>query len=340
MATTTRFDRHPRARLVEERTPIQRLHRLEAALGAVLNGSRLFVKRDDLAGFGGGSKVRKLDFLLGEARAAGADTIIATGLRQSNSARAAAAAAARLGLRVELGLRPLTGDDAGEYLDGGNALLDELYGATVRDVSDAAQAAAFIAERRSALGASAYVVPPGASSPVASLGYAEAALEIADQEHELGLRFDRVVVPNGSSSTQAGLVAGFALLGRRRRVQGFSVLARAATAQATTLELARAAFALLDGEGEIAAGDVVVSDAFLGPGYGHTTPEAVEALRFLAAHEGLLLDPVYSAKAFAGLLALIRRGELAPRENVLFVMTGGAPSLFAYRDALSRASRP
>src|SRR6185369_198814 len=134
MATTTRFDRHPRARLVEERTPIQRLHRLEAALGAVLNGSRLFVKRDDLAGFGGGSKVRKLDFLLGEARAAGADTIIATGLRQSNSARAAAAAAARLGLRVELGLRPLTGDDAGEYLDGGNALLDELYGATVRDV--------------------------------------------------------------------------------------------------------------------------------------------------------------------------------------------------------------
>jgi len=341
MTATTRFDRHPRARLLEGPTPIQRLRRVEAALGPALNGVRLFVKRDDLTGVGGGgSKLRKLEFLLGDALARGADTVIATGPRQSNSARLAAAAAARLGLHCELGLRPLKADDRVEYVRGGNALLDDLFGATIHSLPDAAAATGFAAERQATLAAHGrlgYVLPPGASSPLASLGYAECALEIADQEHALGVQFDRVIVANGSAGTQAGLVAGFALLDRRAVVHGFSVLAGVAAAHAATLELARSCFALLEGEGAIRTDDVVVDDTYRGPGYGVVTRDAIGAIRFLAAHEGLLLDPVYSAKAFAGLLCQARRGELGSHRNILFVMTGGAPALFAYRDELASA---
>lgn len=339
MAAATRFDRHPRARLLEGPTPIQRLRRVEAALGPALNGVRLFVKRDDLTGLGGGgSKLRKLEFLFGDALARGADTIVATGPRQSNSARLAAAAAARLGLRCELGLRALTTDDGVEYERGGNALLDDLFGAAIHPLADAAATAGFVAERQAALtahGRLGYVLPPGASSPLASLGYAECALEIADQEHALGVHFDRIVVANGSAGTQAGLVAGFALLGRRALVHGFSVLADVTAAHAATLDMARGCFGLLEGEGDIRAEDVVVDDTYRGQGYGLVTRDAIGAVRFLATHEGLLLDPVYSAKAFAGLLCRIRRGELGSDRNILFVMTGGAPALFAYRDELA-----
>jgi len=341
MAAATRFDRYPRARLLEGPTPIQRLCRVEAALGPALNGVRLFVKRDDLTGLGGGgSKLRKLEFLLGDALARGADTVIATGPRQSNSARLAAAAAARLGMRCELGLRPLTTDDGVEYARGGNALLADLFGAAIHSLPDAAAAAGFAAERQATLAAHGrlgYVVPPGASSALASLGYAECALEIADQEHALGVQFDRVVVANGSAGTQAGLVAGFALLDRRAVVHGFSVLVDVAAAHAGTLELAQTCFALLEGEGDIRDNDVVVDDTYRGTGYGMVTREAVGGMRFLATHEGLLLDPVYSGKAFAGLLCQARRGELGSHRNILFVMTGGAPALFAYRDELACA---
>lgn len=342
MFPISRFDRHPRARLIEQPTPIQRLHRVEAALAPSLKGARLFVKRDDTMSLGGGgSKLRKLEFLLGEAMAQGADTIIATGPRQSNSMRLAAAAAASLGLRCELAMRPLTESDDIDYREGGNALLDSLFGAAVRLLPDAAAIAAFVEERKAALeadGRSAYVLPPGASSPQASLGYARCALEIADQERTLGLQFDRVVVANGSAGTQAGLVAGFAMLRRHALVQGFSVLAEKTAAQTNTLAMARACVALLAGDDEVREDDVLVNDTQRGPGYGHITREAIDAVHFLAGLEGLLLDPVYSAKAFAGLLDQANRGEFGRDENVLFVMTGGTPALFAYRALLSDAS--
>jgi L-cysteate sulfo-lyase len=320
-------------------TPIERLRRVEAALMPTLDGTRIFVKRDDAMNLGGGgNKLRKLEFLMGEAIERGADTIIATGPRQSNSARLAAAAAASLGLRCELCLRPLSVNDDVDYQGSGNTLLDALFGATVSVVADAAAIGAFVAERKEALqavGRKAYVLPPGASSPQASLGYAECAFEIADQEHALGLQFDRVIVANGSAGTHAGLVAGFASLGRHALVHGFSVLADAAPAHANTLAMARDCVALLAGVDKVDTNDVIVSDAHRGTGYGQLTQEAVDAVRFLASHEGLLLDPVYSAKAFAGLLAQARRGEFAREENILFIMTGGTPALFAYRDRLT-----
>lgn len=339
MLPASRFEPHPRARLFERPTSIQRMLRVEAALAPVLNGARLFVKRDDLMGLGGGgSKLRKLEFLLGEAIAQGADTIIATGPRQSNSVRLAAAAAASLGLHCEVGLRPLTTNDSIDYRDGGNAFLDTLFGATVVALPDAVAATAFAEERRSALasdGRLGYVLPPGASSPRASLGYARCVLEIADQEQAMGLQFDRVVVANGSAGTQAGLVAGFTLLRRRAIVHGFSVLADKQAAHANTLAMARECTALLAGEEEVRTDDVIVEDSHRGPGYGHLTQEAVDALNFVARSEGLLLDPVYSAKAFAGLLDQAKRREFDRGENILFIMTGGTPALFAYRESLS-----
>ncbi len=342
MLRVSRFDPHPRARLLERPTPIQRMLRVEAALAPVLNGARLFAKRDDAMGLGGGgSKLRKLEFLIGEAMAQGADTIIATGPRQSNSVRLAAAAAASLGLRCEVGLRPLTEGDSINYRDGGNAFLDTLFGATVLALQDAAAATPFVEERKSALaseGRLGYVLPPGASSPRASLGYAHCALEIADQEQAMGLKFDRVVVPNGSAGTHAGLVAGFTLLRRRAIVHGFSVLADKQASHANTLAMARECTALLAGEEEVRADDVIVDDSHRGPGYGHLTREAVDALNFVARNEGLLLDPVYSAKAFAGLLDQARRREFKRGDNVLFIITGGTPALFAYRELLSMSS--
>jgi len=338
MLATTRFDRHPRARLLDGPTPIQRLRRVEAALGECLHGVRLYVKRDDLTGLGGGgSKLRKLEFLFGDVLAQGADTVIATGPRQSNSARLAAAAAARLGLGCELGLRPLGPADSAAYARSGNVLLDELFGATLHELSDAQAAHPFVQSRLVALeaqGRRGALLPPAANSGIGALGYAECALEIADQEHAMGLRFDRVVVPNGSGGTQAGLVAGFALLGRRGVVRGVSVLEPAGKAHAQTLAVSRECHALLEGEGAIEEEDIVVDDAWLGPGYGRLTGPAVGALRFLARHEGLLLDPVYSAKAFAALLDSVRRGALTPGRAVLFVMTGGASALPAYADEL------
>lgn len=336
------FDRHPRARLFERPTPIQRLLRVEAALAPVLNGARLFVKRDDTMGpGGGGSKLRKLEFLLGEAMAQGADTIIATGPRQSNSVRLAAAASAGLGLHCEVGLRPLTGSDGTDYRDGGNAFLDTLFGATVVSLQDAAAVTPFVEERKSALasdGRLGYALPPGASSPRASLGYVHCAMEIAEQEHAIGLKFDRVIIANGSAGSHAGLVAGFTLLRRRAVVHGFSVLADKQVAHANTFAMARECAALLPGDEEVRADDVIVDDSHRGAGYGHLTQEAVDALNFVARNEGLLLDPVYSAKAFAGLLDQAKRREFARGENILFIMTGGTPALFAYPDLLSAAT--
>jgi D-cysteine desulfhydrase len=290
---------------------------------------------------GGGSKLRKLEFLLGEALVQGADTLIATGLRQSNSTRLAAAAAAHLGLRADLGLRARSPLDSGEYESGGNALLAELFGAVVHSLSEDADVKSFAAERVAALareGRTAYVIPAGASSPLGSLGYVAAALEIAQQERALGFEFDRVIVANGSSGTHAGLLAGFALLGRRERVHGYSVLHEAAGAQAATLALARGALDLLGRDNPLTAADVTVSDACRGPGYGHATQEAIDAIHLLGAREGLLLDPVYGGKAFAGLLKEARTGALKSWPNVLFLFTGGTPALQAYRDELLSAA--
>jgi D-cysteine desulfhydrase len=330
------LEERPRYTLLEGPTPIQRLERLEHSVG-LPDCPGIYVKRDDAMGVGaGGNKLRKLEFLIGEALARGCDTFVTTGARQSNHARLSAAAAARAGLACELVLTDTVPRDDEAYRRNGNVLLDDLFGATVHRRPANVEALAVAQERAAELlaaGRRPYVVGSGGSSPVGCLGYAACAEEMVAQERELGFRFGRIVVPNGSSGTHAGLAAGLKALGDEpSRITSFSVLAPLEHARDSTRQLAAETLALLDPDRTLDDGDIVVSGSELGDGYGLPTDAMFEAVRLVARSEGLLLDPVYGGKAFAGLLAAIRGGAWG-RAPVLFVMTGGLPGLFAYEPA-------
>jgi len=325
--------------LLAHPSPIERLERLEKALGTQV---RIHVKRDDVAGIGGGgNKLRKLEFLLGDAIRQGCDTFVTTGGIQSNHARLSAAASARMGLACELMLADLVPRHDQDYRANGNVLLDGLFGAAVHLVpadEDALAAAHARAELLRGQGRRPYVVGAGGSSPVGALGYAACAWEILAQERALGLRFARILIPNGSAGTHAGLAAGMAAAGEDpARIQSFTVLATTEVAHPATVTLARAVLAEAGASGTIDEDAIHIDGSQRGSGYGIPTEAMQEAVRLLARTEGLLLDPVYSGKAFAGLIAAIRAGAYAPGESVLYVMTGGVPGLFAYREAFEPA---
>ena len=334
------LSRFPRFRLLDdEPTPIQSLDNVNRDLAEAGRHVRIFVKRDDLIPIGdGGNKLRKLEFILGAAIAQGADTIVTFGGRQSNHARLTAAAAAKAGLACELILSRVVAREDADYVHNGNILLDAIFGATVHDLPAEVDAQAFAAKRMRQLAAAGrpYLAPTGGSSPVGCLGYVGCASEIAIQSAHHEVKFAQIVVPNGSGGTQAGLVAGFAAMGVDPKiVKAYGVYAPAATATADTLAKAEATAALLDPALKIDPAAVVVDGAHRGEGYGIPTSGMRDALHLLARREGLLLDPVYSGKAFAGLLHDIRAGAYPDGSSVLFLMTGGTPGLYAYRSALA-----
>ena len=333
------LDRLPRTVLVDQPTPIQRLKRIEQALGPALNGVTLHAKRDDLMGLGGGgSKLRKLEYLLGDARARGADVIVATGGIQSNFTRVTGAACAREAIDCELVLAPLAPFSDDDYDRNGNVVLNDLFGATVHTLARGQSPAAFAESRAAALtaeGRTPYLTPSGGSNATSALGYVRCALELDRQLHDLGLDEAIIVTPNGSHATQAGLLAGFKALGRDPgRVRGVSVLAPADDGARSTLAMANGALDLLGIGERLAPEDVRIDGGQLGGGYGLVTDAMTSALRLMADHEGLLLDPVYGAKAFAGLLGDVRAGRYPPGASVVLLMTGGVPALYAYRDVL------
>ena len=322
----------PRVTLLDGPTPIQEMKRLNAELGGVC----IFVKRDDFTAIGGGgNKLRKLEFLLGEAKARGADTVLTVGARQSNHARLTAAACAHVGLACELVLPRVVVRDDADYVNNGNVLLDNLFGARVHDLAPDADVPAFVADRIAILAKdnhAAYFAPVGGSSPIGCLGYAACAWEIEDQSAAMNVEFARVIVANGSRGTHAGLAAGFAASGRGAHVsQSYAVYYDAAKTKTITLEKAHETLALIDASARIGDDDIIVDGAHRGEGYGVPTQGMIDAVRLMARKEGLLLDPVYSGKAFAGLLHDIRAGVYKSGENILFVMTGGVPGLYAYR---------
>jgi D-cysteine desulfhydrase len=330
------LSRFARLKLLDGPTPIQELTRLNAGLGGV----RVFVKRDDFIGIGGGgNKLRKLEFLLGDARAQSADTVITVGARQSNHARLTAAAAARFGFACELVLPRVVARNDDDYLFNGNVLLDGLFGARVHDLAGDADVPGFVTERIAALareGRKAYFAPVGGSNAIGCLGYTACALEIEEQSAALGVNFTNVLVANGSSGTHAGLAAGFAMTPKGAAfARSYAVYYPADKTRAITLSIARDVLALVGPGRELAEDDIPVNGNHRGDGYGIPTPGMVDAVRLMARKEGLLLDPVYSGKAFAGLLHDIGRGAYKPGECVLFLMTGGVPGLFAYRSALA-----
>lgn len=324
----------PRYELMEGPTPIQHLSRLSKLLGDV----DIYVKRDDVMGLGGGgSKLRKLEFLLGEALAQGADTIVTVGARQSNHARLTAAAAARAGLACEIVLTRTVPREDDAYVHNGNVLLDELLGARIHDLPGNADAMAFAQNRADELrksGHKVYLAPLGGSSAVGNLGYVACAAEILEQARNARVSFDRIALPNGSGGTQAGLVAG--LLAMREdpaRVVAYNVLATHENTLSNTRLKAQETLALLQPGSMLPDESVIVADGQRGEGYGIPTDAMREAVRLLASSEGVLLDPVYSGKAFAGFLHDIRSKTFAPGAKVLFLMTGGLPGLYAYRSA-------
>jgi L-cysteate sulfo-lyase len=328
------LSRFPRVHLAHLPTPLEPLERLSRHLG----GPRLWIKRDDCTGLStGGNKTRKLEFLMGEALALGADTIITQGATQSNHARQTAAAAAKLGLECHLLLEDRTGYTSADYTLNGNVLLDRLYGATVskrpKDTDMNAQMEELAAEMRSR-GRKPYVIPGGGSNPVGALGYVNCALETVHQANERGLAIGHVVLATGSAGTQAGLVTGLAAMNAHIPVLGISVRAPKEKQEANVLALAQRTAAHLGAPGVVRSEQIVASSDHVGAGYGLPTDAMREAVRLMARLEGILLDPVYTGKGFAGLLDLVRQGFFPADSDVVFLHTGGSAGLFGYPDAL------
>ena len=303
-------------------TPVEPLDRLGAALG--LPAGRLLVKRDDLTGLaGGGNKVRKLEYLCAEALGAGADVLVTGGGRQSNHVRATAGAANRLGLGCRI---VLAGDRPSP--PSGNVVLDELLGAEIVWAGDLGYYAleAAIGEACHGLraeGRNPYHVPVGGASTTGQLGYVAAARELAEQVPDLGL----VVTADGSGGTHAGLVGG---LGDHALVLGVDAGTRPDLRERVPEQAARAA--AVAGLPE-PVGEVQLDSDRIGPGYGAPTDACREALHLAASLEGVLLDPVYTGKAMAGLVAAGREGRLPDEGRIVFLHTGGLPALFASRYA-------
>ena len=311
-------------------TPLEPMERLGAALG----GPEIWIKRDDQTGLAtGGNKTRKLELLIAEALAQGAEVVLTVGAVQSNHCRQTAAAAARAGLPCVLVLR---GQAPPREAWTGNLLLDDLLGARIWWAGDqdplAALEAAAQAERDA--GRKPYVIPYGGSNATGAAAYALAFEEVWAQMQDRGLHFDRVVFASSSGGTQAGLVVGAKFCGYQGQVLGISVDKTGGHLRERIAALLSLTAAYLGWDLDLAPGDVQVNDDFLGGGYAVLTAAEREAVRLAARREGLLLDPVYTGKAMAGLLGLIRRGEIGPDEKVLFWHTGGVPALFAYAAGL------
>ena len=352
-----RFERlgFPRADLAVLPTPLESLPRFSKAMG---KGVSVSVKRDDATGLGmGGNKARKLEFLVAEALSLGRDTLITCGGPQSNHARMTAAAARKCGLDPVL---VLDGDDPG--CREGNLLLDELLGAEIvfsgdREAESMMPEVARELEKR---GKKPYIIPLGGSNALGSLGYVSCVEELTRQAAEDGVSPEALYVAAGSCGTLAGLVLGKVLFGAPFRVIGVAVSSTASAKVDRTVQLVMEAADLIrsrmaneaDGAPDLSEEDRAKLDRLfevtpetvrelvevigdqVGEGYGIPTPECLEAISLMAKSEGLLMDPVYTGKALAGLVADIRRGRWKAGQNVVFLHTGGVPADFAYKDVL------
>jgi len=301
------------------------------------NGPAFWIKRDDCTGLaGGGNKTRKLEYLLGDALANDADTLVTQGAVQSNHVRQTAAAAAKFGMKCEIILEERTGSKAVDYTRSGNVLLDHLLGAKIRSVpggTDMNAELAKVAAEVSDAGGHPYVIPGGGSNAIGALGYVECAFELVAQANETGLEIDRIVTATGSAGTHAGLVAGLAVMGANIPVLGIGVRAPKETQEANVYKLARETAALLGHEDRVTR-DMVVADCdYVGAGYGLIDDAVIDALKTIARTDAILLDPVYTGKGMKGLLALAAQGAF-DGETVVFLHTGGAQGLFGYQGEL------
>jgi D-cysteine desulfhydrase len=326
--------RFPRRRYTPGWTPLERLDRLTRHLG----GPEIYIKRDDLLGLaGGGSKTRKLEFLVADAMARGADTLVTCGAPQSNHCRLTLAAAAREGLRCRLIIEERI---PGSYRPdaGGNNFLYRLLGAeeivvVPGDGNLEAELNRHI-DRLAAEGRRGYAIPTGGSSALGSLGYVAAARELLAQCADLGLTMDAIVCATGSSGTQAGLIVGMLASSADVRIVGIDIVRDRESQTRLVHAHAREVAELVGLSAGVPREAVVAFDEWLGPGYAKPTPEMVAAVQLVARLEGIVLDPVYTGKAMAGLIGLTQRGYFRPGDRVVFLHTGGVPAVDEYRDTL------
>lgn len=326
--------RFPRIRLGHLPTPLEPMPRLSALLG----GPEIWIKRDDCTGLStGGNKTRKLEFLMAEAVAMGADIVLTQGATQSNHARQTAAAAAKLGMDCHILLEDRTGYNEPNYRMNGNVLLDVLHGATIEhrgpglDMNAEMMA---VAETFRAEGRKPYAIVGGGSNATGALGYVNCALELLGQMVDRGLVFDHMITATGSAGTHAGLIVGLKALNAQLPLLGIGVRAPKETQEANVFRLAQAVEEKLGLTGVVSRGDVVANCDYIGQGYGIPAESTLEAIDIFAKSEAILLDPVYSGKGAAGLIDLIRKGQFTPGQRVLFLHTGGAIGLTGYTHVL------
>ena len=328
------LSRCPRIRLAHLPTPLEPMPRLSAALG----GPELWIKRDDCTGLStGGNKTRKLEYLMAEAVAMGADMVLTQGATQSNHARQTAAAAAKLGFDCHLILEDRTGYNEPNYRRNGNVLLDVLHGASIEHRGTGLDMNAellAVADGFAAKGRTPYAIPGGGSNATGALGYVNCALELLGQMVDRGLTFDHMVTATGSAGTQAGLIVGLKALNAQLPLLGIGVRAAREVQEGNVFRLAQAVEARIGTTGVVARGDVVANCDFVGPGYGIPAASTLEAIDMFARLEGILLDPVYSGKGAAGLIDLIRKGHFSAGQRVVFLHTGGAIGLTGYTHVL------
>lgn len=333
---TEALGRFPRVDVAHTPTPLDSATNLGGHLGL-----RLHVKRDDCTGFGfGGNKVRQLEYYFGAAVRDKADTVLITGAVQSNYARTTAAMAGRFGMECHLQLEERVADAPDLYRRSGNVLLDHLLGAHLHSYPDGEDEAGAdrslkaLAERLKQEGKRPYIIPLGPDNPpLGALGYVRCAMELVQQIENRGLAVDQIVVPSGSAFTHAGLLFGLRAIECRIPVLGMCVRREASLQQTRVANRARQIGALLGLSTPILDEDVAVFDGALAPGYGKLNRLTHEAVRLAARTEGLFMDPVYTGKAMAGLMAA-KSANLLAGDNVVFIHTGGQPGLFAYGDEL------
>jgi D-cysteine desulfhydrase len=303
-----------------------------------MNGPHIFIKRDDLLGLaGGGNKTRKLEFLVADALRQGADTLITVGAVQSNHCRLTLGAAAKEGMRCRLVIEQRV-PDSYDYDATGNNFLFRLLGVektTVVDLgTDLGAVMQAEADELEEEGRKGYVIPGGGSNPLGALGYVSCAPEILAQAFDKRLQFEHLVCASGSGGTHSGLLVGLGAMSSEIQVTGIGVRRSVEEQEELIGALVTETREFLGLPSELSEGELEIFDDYVGPGYSLPTEEMAEAVRIFARTEGMLLDPVYTGKAAAGLLDLIQKGHFQKGEKVLFLHTGGSPGLYAYQDVI------